>query len=317
MIRSLARACQDFLDLPDDGSVEAILHPGSRSDEGFVSFFLYRGGRPLCIAKVPRGDDANTELEAASLRMAAHAVEGAPIVRTLDQVLETRHIAGRLVLFKEFRSGKPAAQAIASKRDALVLPVFRSVAAWWIDYVEASRSHHVFEAEAKREAVVSMLEPLGAIDMAAPWVQLFLSEGSAFLGPSHGDLVPANVLMRGTVVDTVIDFENFTMGGFPSADLVGWIISTATKLHGRGDGMLSNTVIGGSGFAREVALAVQAFTQRCDMPIEVFVDLLPLYSHRSLSIAARWGLEREADLHRRLLADFVAQRAAVLAAWTA
>jgi hypothetical protein len=316
MIQSLVREGLDLLGLPAGDSVEAILHPGSRSDEGFVSFFLYRAGRPLCIAKVPRGDDASTKLEAHNLRLAASAVAGTPIEPTLDRILDTRVVDGRLVLFKEYRTGRPAAQAIATKRDRDVLPIFRSVATWWTDYVLASQEHHVVDLSIKRDALARMLEPLSEIDMDAPWIRLFEAESSVFVGPSHGDLVPANVLMQGSTVETVVDFENFTMTGFPSADLVGWIVSTATKLYGRGDGMVSNRLIGESAFAREVAHVVQDFTQRLGLSLETFVDLLPLYSHRSLSIATRWGLDREADLHRRLLAEFVGERSAILAAWT-
>ena len=315
MIQSILRESLVLLGLPAGEPVEAILHPGSRSEEGFVSFFIYHEGRPLCIAKVPRGDDANTEFEASSLRAAAQAVAGSPIEGTLDRILDTRVVDGRLVLFKEFRTGRPAAQVIATKRDAQVVPVFTSVATWWTDYVEASRPHHLFDTDSKTAALRSMLESSTEIDLESRWVRSFLDAPSSFVGPSHGDLVPANVLMQGTTVETVIDFENFTMTGFPAADLVGWIVSTATRRFGRQADLVSALLPDGGAFGAAVTTCIQGYCARTACSIESFVDQLPLYSHRSLSIAARWGLDRETRLHRDLLGRFVERRDALVQAW--
>lgn len=296
--------------LSGDEEIEIVAHPGSRGDQGFVTFFLYCRGNPICLAKMARLDNDSVEAEAANLAGVARALAGSQLLGTIDRSLGTAVVGGRLVLFKEFLSGRPAAQALTRRNRSESQRVFRSMCDWALQFVEDTAAHRIHDSDAKMTAAEQLLDP----GRDNSWIETFMGSDHHFLGPTHGDLVPANMLLDDRGVSAVVDFENFDPAGFPFADFVGLIVSSATTLLGRSK-TDARSIFRGSPpwFSQEVRERVGEYCRLVDCDLDEFVKALPLYSDRAIEISTRWGMSRQLVFHTALRQSFLSEAPSILA----
>ncbi len=306
-MNELIREGKRLAGLGEHTTVDCVLHPGERGEHGSVIFFLYSDGQPFCVAKVPRVDNSLTEREAASINAAASALAQSTLRPTIDRVLGTVEIGGRLVLYKEFRRGKPATRFLADKKPASVRSVVQNTCRWILQFIEDTKALRNYDYDSKLAAAQAVTSEPGSA-----WIKTFASSEHQFLGPAHGDLVPANMLMDGDKITTVVDFENFQVASFPLADFVGLIVSIATEVFGRGNEMVDATFRTTTWFSQEVARQTAQLCRLIGCELEEFVDMLPLYTDRAMSVATRWGMQAELDLHESLRKCFVSERETVV-----
>ncbi len=280
--------------------VDCVMHPGGRADAGFVTFFFYDDGRPLCLAKVARCDESSLRREAENLDAVARVLERSSLTSTIDRTLGTTYVGGRLVLFKSFSAGRPAAQVFSGKNRRATTLAFRNCCHWILQFIHDTREFRGVSDDQKREAL-SQIDTSGR---SAPWIEVFVESNAQFTGPAHGDLVPANILLENGEVRTVVDFENFEMAGLPIADFIGLIMSTATKIFGRRDAV--EAAFGQSTwFSSEVGLQVARYCSMVGCGLDEFIALLPLYSDRAVAISEQWGMEQEMAFHEAARQFFI------------
>ena len=304
LIAAATRLCG----LDEDVETAFVLHPGGRGASGFVSLFIYHRGEPVCIAKVSRTNDGSLEQEAVRLGEVASALADSTLLDTIDRAIGTESVDGRTVLFKRFGDGRPAARTLLVGDRSAALNVLRESCTWLLRFIGDTSHHRIHDPGTKREAALSIVRS----DLDHSWLDVFTTSERQFLGPAHGDLVPANILLHEGRVTTVVDFENFRMDGFPIADFVGIIVSIATKLFGTDDEMMAQSFGRPGWFCDEVAAQVGRYCELVGCDLEEFVRLLPLYSDRAFSIAELWEMRDGAEFHDRLRAFFIGNQELVL-----
>lgn len=282
-------------------SISCILHPGSRGPSGFVSIFLYDGTEPLMILKISRGDDSRIRREGQALDSLARILEGSDLVETVDSSLGMKQIAGKLVLVKRISPGETAVKRLrrGPRREAPQL--LEACLDWLLRFLEETTPYRI-HSKAKKEVAAGRL--LNGDD-SPEWYNTFVDSESQFLAPSHGDLVLGNILMEGGRVKCVFDFENFTMEGFPIAEVLGLIVSFGTNLYGASEGMIEECFQPNGRFASVISAQVSRTCNALGWSLEEFVTLMPLYSARALQLSADWGMDSELEFHTALEAVLV------------
>ena len=158
--------------------IDCIMHPGGRANAGFVTFFFYDDGRPLCLAKVARGDESSLRREAENLDAAASVLERSPLISTIDRTVGTADVGGRLVLFKSFSTGRPAAQVFSGKNRRATTLAFRNCCDWILQFIHDTREFRSASDDQKRQAL-SQIDTSGR---SAPWIERLRGEQC----PVHG-----------------------------------------------------------------------------------------------------------------------------------
>lgn len=322
MRESLLRRVRQLTAQPDDADIDLILHPGSRGSSGFVTFFFYRYGELTCVAKVPRRDSGRLHAEAANLRSVAHALKDSPLKATVDRVLSVEEIDSRPVLFKSVLPGRPATQLLAADRQDEVRIVLRGGCRWILDFMAATDAEHSRDSMAKRTAARAIARSGDGAD----WVEIFVDSDHQFLGPTHGDLVPANLLFAETKrsgrskltpeVTAVVDFENFQSDGFPYADFVGFMVSVSTTALGLGRNAIEMAFLESTWLSDMIGDQVDLYCRQVGCSVLEFASLLPLYSDRALMLAGRWGMAAELDFHQELRSIVVNEQAKIVSILT-
>ena len=270
-----------------------ILHSGGRGEKGFVSIIFYSRKKPVVVAKIDRGDGNNLKEEYQNLKIVHNILRKSAVKKTIETPLSIVNLGG-WVLFKEYKHGMPG-DVDLSKNKKNVKKFLHHSTDWLIEFLKGVEDYHINTTEEKRKAVGEMSE--GDIP---EYLECWIEKETFFLAPSHSDLVASNFLINDSGITGVIDFENFTLRGFPEADLLGIVVSVSTTLFGLTETAIIKAFFEENYFSRAVCEVFKKYCNIFGIDPKDFIQIMPIYSDRAISIAKKWENEQLLNFHKKL-----------------
>jgi len=289
--------------LRETSKVHVALYSGSRGEEGFITLFFFSENGPVLAAKVARTKRSleRLEHEYVSLRQVTRLLQGSPLETTIEAPLDFVEFGGLFILFKEYKDGIPATQylrrGLSSRRSRGERFLCSSVD-WLIGFTKHTQEVHTDSADAKGSAINALFCGQALTDYA----KLFVNDSTFFLAPTHGELLPANILLdKGSRrVTSVVDFENFSMAGLPIADLIGLIMGTGVSLFGCNETTLDKRLLQDGWFLNLCCDCIRKFCSAFSIDMEAFKEVMPLYSDRALYLCRKWNMKGQLlEFHQR------------------
>lgn len=196
-----------------------------------ITIFFYKGDAPLVISKIGKTyDDTLIFREYKSLKSNEFMLKDSKLIDTLEVPAILESINGVTHLFKNFKCGINAHNYIKKFRfDRLdrTIGFLSSITQWDIDYLNATEDYHIYSPKEKESFFKNHYK-----NIDPNLARVFTSDDSMFLAPSHGDLVPLNVLIEGPRISGVIDFEYFSCKDFFFKDFLKILLSTSSLFYG-------------------------------------------------------------------------------------
>lgn len=296
---------RDELGIGRKTNIEFILHSGGRAENGFRTFIFYSHGYPFLVAKIPRlNNNSSVQKEFEALKTLRRNLKDDSLISTLEVPKAMAELDGNPVLFKDYKEGMRGDKYLLSGRHIKRSKKFmRAATDWFIQFLMGLKEFHVTTRNEKRRVLSGLMEEENLSQSLQEWVE----DDSFFLAPSHGDLVPSNILILNSKVSAVVDFENFTPRGIPIAGFFGLLVSTGTTLFGLNRQMVHKTFFEHNPFSEEVLRCVENFCQSFQYDVRTVLNLMPIYIRRAIYISRKWGMRDFEEFHR-FLANELAER---------
>jgi len=289
--------------LKEASKVDLAVYSGSRREKGFVTLFFFSGNKPVLVAKVARSREGleNLRGEYINLGRVSHLLKGSQLEGTVETPLDLVEIDGLNVLVKRYEGGitgtRYTRNLFLRKRNS---ERFLSLSTdWLINFTKQSRELHLNSPDAKQR----VLQEIVGGDSVPGYAGIFIKDASFFLAPTHGELLPPNILVdhKRYRVECILDFENFRMDGLPIADLMGLIVSIGTLLYGTNETAIDSMFLRKSWFLNLCSENVKKFCHEFSIDIQAFREVMPLYSDRAIELCQKWNMQGELlHLHQRL-----------------
>lgn len=266
------------------GKVDCILHSGGRH----ITLFFYSNGYPIVVGKVSRLNHRVLRREYESLKLLEKIFSKCWLLNnTIPRALGFTKLDEKYVLFEEYKDGICGSVYLKTiHRRKNVKKVLHESVGWLINFLQHTKEYHNMSKTAKQR-ISALWGQCG--NGSIPYYRKFLEEGF-FLGPSHGDLVVSNILFgRVGKITGVIDFENFTMNGFPVTDLIDIIASTGSELFGFTKDMINKTFFELNSFSEEVRKCVEYFCRSCKLEVDDLISVLPVWSDKAIYQSRKIG----------------------------
>jgi len=293
-----------YFKVNDDSNLEFILHSGSRGKEGYITLIFYRDSIPFLVGRVSRSRDTNRlRDEYEILKKHQSMFKQSTLLSTLEVPYSLKIVVGNMILFKQYKPGLRADKLILEnkKREEIALGVLRASSDWLIMYLDGTREYRNYNPEVKIEKLKGFNTDSATLKQLEFWIE----DDRYFLAPSHGDLIPSNILMEDLKISGIIDFENYTNSGIPIADFLGLIVSIGTTIYGLNQKMVENTFFKTNRFSKEVRDRVIHFCDHFDLSINDFAKVIPVYSERAISLCVQWGMNHFEKFHTNLKMEFI------------
>lgn len=297
----IAYAADKILGVPKH-SIDYVVHSGGGGEQGFITILFYSDHKPALVAKVSRFDSQKSRAEHENLIRLSSLLSKTKLAKTIEKPYALTKLGGFAVLFKEFKGGTPGTRYLSSRlyRKNRAQKFLRLSIGWLTDFVAASAEDHINSYDAKKSAIWSLT------GLNAPvYSEAVCRNKRLFVSPCHGDFVTTNILVN-TCEDgvSIIDFEYFTMLGFPVIDLISIIVSTGTSIFGLNDEMVSKTFFKSNWFSIAVRDALRAFCARLNIDIATLISVLPLYSDRAIYLCKARRMSELLPFHEKLKCHF-------------
>ena len=296
--------------LGEDCNVTPVVWSGSRGEMGFITVFFWSNGTPTLVAKVARTGEGLEGLrrEYASLREVAGLVEGSPLETTIDTALALVEVEGLTVLLKQYKDGIPGTKYVSSlfSRKRRVERFLNVSTDWLINFTKQTRQLHLDSLDAKR----MVIDELTVENPIERYPKLFIEDTHFFLAPTHGELLPPNILIdqRNGQLRAILDFENFGTHGLPIADLLGLIVSTGGLLFGLDEVGMNCTFLGKGWFVNVCSDCIRKFCREFSIDISAFREVMPLYSDRAIQLCRKWNMRAELLTFHQQLRTFLIEK---------
>lgn len=277
-----------------NSSLDFVLHSGGRGEAGFVSIVFYSKKKPVVVAKIARGGESNLEREYQNLRIVHDILRGSMPQKTVEYPFSFEDLSGGKVLFKEYKDGVPG-DVYLSKNKKNVRKFLRYSTDWLSEFLRETMSRRINKIDEKRATITKISE-----NSFSGYAKCWIEKESFFLAPSHSDLVVSNFLVDDSGITGVIDFESFTLKGFPEADLLGIIVSTSTTLFGLTEKAIIKPFFEENYLSKEVNEIFRKYCNMFKIDPRDFVQVMPIYSDRAIFIAEKWGNDRLLNFHKKL-----------------
>jgi len=226
-----------------DSNLEYIVHSGGRGENGFITLIFYSNGYPVVVGKVSRDKTGyGIKKEYNALKSLQKILNNSDLLKTTETRFSLTNLDGNLILFKEYKNGIGGDKYISNNRSnrqriKKSMIFLRATTDWLIKFLNETREYDINSKGEKTKAAYELIRGENLPSYLKYWAE----KDKFFLAPSHGDLVPSNILMKDSECCGIIDSENFTLKGFPLADLIGIMVSTGTTLYGTNQEMVNKT----------------------------------------------------------------------------
>jgi len=288
-----------------DSNLEYIVYSGSRGEKGFIKLIFYSNGHPILVGKVAR-DKAGIGLknEYSSLKILQKILKNSNLIKTIETPFSFINLDNNFVLFKDYKEGIRGDKYISNnkfnrQRMKKALILLHASTDWLIKFLTETREYHINSKEEKTKLAYELING-GNLPL---YLKYWVDRDKFFLAPSHGDLTLSNILMKDLEVSCVLDFENFTLKGFPLADLIGIIVDAGAILYGTNQQMINNTFFELNPFSQEVYRCILKFCEVFRIDIKDFIRVMPIYTDRAISICAKWNMNP--DFHIKLKYELI------------
>ena len=289
-----------------ENSVEWILQSGGRGDYGFITLIFYSNGHPIVVGKVSRGNDQILRREYKNLKTVKTLLNKCDLNETIPRALAFVSLDGNHVLFEDYKSGVPGSTYLRTIfRKKHLKKFLRGSIGWLINFLRNTKKYHTSSETVKREAIRMWINSKKPNEYVKKW----LKEKEFFAAPTHGDLIVSNIFVgEDGQVTGVLDFENFTINGFPIANLMDIIVSTGTTLFGYTQNMINKTFFESNWVAEEFKKCVKYFSEACEFETKDLIQVLPIYSDRAIYYSKKWGGEKLFRFHALLKRTLIERR---------
>lgn len=289
-----------------DSNLEYIVHSGGRGENGFITLIFYSNGHPVVVGKISRGKEGDRiKKEYNALKSLQKILNNSDLLKTIETPLSLSNLDGNLILFKGYKNGIDGNKYISNRsnrqRIKKSMIFLRASTNWLIKFLNETKEYHINSKEEKTKVLCELMRG----EKLPSYLKYWAEEDKFFLAPSHGDLIPSNILMGDSEVCGIIDSENFALKGFPLADLIGIMVSAGTTLYGTNQQMITNTFFDLNPFSQEVCKCVLKFCEIFELNIGDFIRLMPIYSDRAISICIKWNMTDLLEFHTKLKSDLI------------
>lgn len=289
--------------LKEASNVEVAVYSGSKGEEGFITLFFFSDGKPILVAKVARTRRGLERLrhEYTSLRQVSRLLRRSQLEPTIDTPLDLVELDGLGVLFKENKDGILGSKYLRSlflRKRKTERFLYLSID-WLINFTKQTQELHLNSPDAKQRAI----QDLVAGKALPNYARVFIENSSFFVAPTHGELLPANILIdqRRQQVRCILDFENFRMDGLPIADLMGLIISSGTLVFSRNETAIDSMFLQKGWFLSLCSDCIKKFCREFSVDTQAFKEVMPLYSDRAIGLCLKWNKKgKSLQFHQRL-----------------
>jgi hypothetical protein len=293
-IQTIEQMLKRSQDVPAALSPSAVLYSGSRGDHGCVTLFLYGDRRPLALARVSRRlHDPVLEQEYECLRMVQSLLAGTELASQVEMPLGLFPFNGGQTLVKSYIAGTSGSHWLRWKGKRGAAQLLELTVSWSLDFWRHTSRHQVRDQDRRLQSLRELHLPA---ELHAAGCGLLESKSSV-VGPSHGDLVPANVLLCDGRIAGIIDWENFHAFGFPVTDLVGGVVSIADYLYPHDAQFLPRIFLGHDAYARAVRQSLQTLRSELELDLADLDAAIQLYFLRAVSLCRRWNMEQYRAFH--------------------
>lgn len=283
-----------------DAAVSLSTSSGRGGCDGTATVLVRVDGEPLVVCQLARSEQSSIQHRYRAMTLLRNLTAARASVRdTIPEPHDVVEVAGRRALFQEHLAGTSAKQYLSvTDRATTLLPAATD---WLVRFQRTLADRWVFDADAKRAALANVgCDGTGYADA-------FVAD-EFFLAPVHGDLVASNLVVDGTTIGGVIDFENFSREGVPLYDFVTLLLSVGRHVWGHSRRTIDRLFFERNWLSDCVDDCVTRYCRGVGIDRASFVRTLPLATAIALDVADRWNLPRRVAtfltrLHERLLAD--------------
>lgn len=298
---------QHFLN--EESNIDAVICSGSRGEMGFITLFFFSNSKPFLVAKVARTRKGLEGLhrEHIILRQVSRLLQGSQLEATIETPLDLVELDGLSILFKGHKDGIPGSQYVRGLFAKRKIESFLySSTDWLIDFTKQTRESHLNSPHLKRIATEKLAPGKGL----ANYARVFIDDSRFFLAPTHGELLPSNILIdqRRQQVNAILDFENFRMDGLPIADLLGLIISTGNLLFGLNEMAINRTFLRKGWFLNLCSDCIKKFCLEFSIDMRTFKEVMPLYCDRAIQLCRKWNMKVELRQFHETLRRFLTEK---------
>jgi len=263
-----------------------------------VVFIFYLNRKPIAVAKLSRDNFSELIQEYENLKKLHHLFRGFEIEKTIEEPLGLINL-GEPVLLKKYIEGIPGDIYLAKGKEKAIKCLNLAVD-WLINFLNNLKSYRTNSKDEKIKIAKKFYQ--GGLPS---YFKLWIENKSFFISPTVGDLIIRNFLVEDDGIKGVIDFATFEMKGIPEADLIGLMVSSATSIFGLNEKAIKNTFFCKNWFSSEVKNLFQKYCQFFKINFKDFLEILPIYSDRAISIATKQKDKKLIEFHSMLKDNFI------------
>jgi serine/threonine protein kinase len=203
-----------------------VIRSGSRAYDGFITILFFSKGTPLFIAKIARENGTILEREAHNIFFIRNVLKESILMETIEKPLYFGTVGNRAVLIKQYLEGDNALNYVTHQRnDSKYISIMID---WLVNLQHISLAYNIFDEKKKKQKVQTYLES-GEL---SEYSKIFIEDNQFYLGFTHNDLVPSNILISKNHVSGVLDFEYFERDGILFCDFFGLFPGIVTAKFG-------------------------------------------------------------------------------------